>query len=388
MEKHSEGNGKDEETPQRAAAREADEEGVYHIFALFENLVGLDPTGVSTVLVRNATLWTNISALLRQGSEHYLAKSKGKTRRTEAFSQNEAYAAELLAVVVQAATSPSSLQEQREANEEEPSALAVAGTQRGGTNSLLESLSAFLRSPPQTDDETEVMQNLFDALCALLSEDLNRDEFVRLEGPELVVLLLSYAAGKHDTHKGPKHVSKRGVLLVKKSALRLLAYALGGQGAGTQRTAQAFVSAGGLKPLLALLGTVGKVCVLLSVFFTFCVSSLHGGTRMGLLANGRMRRMNAQVCRSRINLVYADAKHPLGLGTWVGHGCVCISLRVLFAHVSIHVPESKRLFNHPQRCGRRAPAFHYGRTAQPAATRKRSTYPSPRQVHRARVREH
>lgn len=237
------------EEAQRAATLEADEQAVYHIFALLENLVGFDGAGVSPVLVRNRTFWEHIEALLRQGRGHYLAKAKGKD--SEAYTQNEAYAAELLSIVVQAASAAaSSAPAGLQPADKLPGlpALAVGGCELGGTNTLLESLSPFLRATPHGDEEKEVAQNLFDALCALMSDDHNRLELAQREGADLLVLLLSEP--KHSTRK------KHGVTLLKKSALRLLSYALSGHGEGTQAMADAFISAGGLKPLFAVLAVV------------------------------------------------------------------------------------------------------------------------------------
>ncbi|XP_014878765.1 beta-catenin-like protein 1 [Poecilia latipinna] len=59
-----------------------------------------------------------------------------------------------------------------------------------GIDVLLQQLSVFKRHNPNTAEEQEMMENLFDALCSCLMLSSNRDRFLKGEGLQLMNLML------------------------------------------------------------------------------------------------------------------------------------------------------------------------------------------------------
>lgn len=50
----------------------------------------------------------------------------------------------------------------------------------------------YKRHDPQTAEEAEMMENLFDCLCSSLMVTANKDKFLRGEGLQLMNLMLRY----------------------------------------------------------------------------------------------------------------------------------------------------------------------------------------------------
>lgn len=50
----------------------------------------------------------------------------------------------------------------------------------------------FRRKDPTTGEETEFMENVFDALCSALTEPENKKLFLDSEGVDLMVLMMKY----------------------------------------------------------------------------------------------------------------------------------------------------------------------------------------------------
>lgn len=61
-----------------------------------------------------------------------------------------------------------------------------------GMDSLLVVLARYKSYDPQSDDEIEMMENLFNILCALLAEKGAKSAFLDAEGVELMLLILKY----------------------------------------------------------------------------------------------------------------------------------------------------------------------------------------------------
>lgn len=59
-----------------------------------------------------------------------------------------------------------------------------------GVDTMLQVLSAFRRRDPASADETEFMENVFDALCSALAEPEIKDLFKKAEGVDLMVLIM------------------------------------------------------------------------------------------------------------------------------------------------------------------------------------------------------
>ena len=57
-------------------------------------------------------------------------------------------------------------------------------------DSILQQLAYYKRHDPTSMEELELMENLFDVLCALLLYTPNRDLFLRAEGLQLMNLML------------------------------------------------------------------------------------------------------------------------------------------------------------------------------------------------------
>ncbi|KAE8227347.1 hypothetical protein CF319_g166 [Tilletia indica] len=187
----------------------SDLSAVYHTLSLFENLISLQPsladqagksTGLLPWLVRRIT-----------------SKSRpGKGGLGPAWDQNRYYAAELLAMLVQGAD-----------GEENRKRIGDAGA----IDELLGVISLFRKRDPVGGEETEFMENLFDALCSSLSVDANKQRFLEGEGVELMVIIM------------------REKRIARLRAIKTLDFALSGPGGS--KCCETFVEALGLKPLFS-----------------------------------------------------------------------------------------------------------------------------------------
>ena len=54
----------------------------------------------------------------------------------------------------------------------------------------MQAIAPYKNRPATSDDETEYVENLFNALCSTLMTPKNRQLFVEAEGVELMVLIL------------------------------------------------------------------------------------------------------------------------------------------------------------------------------------------------------
>jgi beta-catenin-like protein 1 len=90
------------------------------------------------------------------------------------FDPNKLYASQLLSVILQTSEN----------------AKAKLVENKDGIDFLLRALASYKRKDPETADETEHMENLFDALCASLLRKENRVIFLKDEGLELLYLML------------------------------------------------------------------------------------------------------------------------------------------------------------------------------------------------------
>ncbi|KAJ8698451.1 hypothetical protein PTI98_005159 [Pleurotus ostreatus] len=186
-------------------AEESDRQGVFHILGIFENILGFNPS-LATDLVSK----TKILAWLLKRIE------------SKQHDENRGYAAEILSILLQ----------------DNPPNRVEFGKQDGAEVSL-KVLSQYRRRDPVDADETEFMENVFDALCSALIETSVKELFLKAEGPDLMVLLM----------KEKQQARSRSI--------KCLDYAM----AGTTGTAmcEAFVDALGLKTLFsAFMGKSSK----------------------------------------------------------------------------------------------------------------------------------
>ncbi|XP_006460303.1 hypothetical protein AGABI2DRAFT_220238 [Agaricus bisporus var. bisporus H97] len=137
-------------------SEESDRQGVFHILGIFENFLGFNPE-----LSRSPALKSNLMPWL-------LNRVQAKVH-----DENRGYAAELLSILLQ-----NDMENRLEFGKND------------GVEIILKALSQFRRRDPVDPDETEFMENLFDALCSALSEAPIKRLFLDAEGPDLMVLMM------------------------------------------------------------------------------------------------------------------------------------------------------------------------------------------------------
>jgi beta-catenin-like protein 1 len=176
---------------------ESDRQGVFHILGIFENMLGFNPD-LSLILVSKTKLMTWL-----------LNRVQSKIH-----DENRGYSAELLSILLQ----------NNAVNRQDFG-------KKDGVEIALNVLSQFRRRDPVDADETEFMENLFDALCSALAEPEVKSFFLASEGVDLMLLMM------------------REKLQSKSRAIKTLDYAMSGA-AGTVICAN-FVEVLGLKTLFA-----------------------------------------------------------------------------------------------------------------------------------------
>jgi beta-catenin-like protein 1 len=181
---------------------ESDRSGVYHSFAVIENLAGQE------------------SIAEKIGQEHilmFLCKRISKLEKQ--VSQNKQYAAEVLQVLLQTST----LLRRR---------LAV---DIDGVDLFLRLLAPYRkRNPPSDSPEEEFAENVFDALTCVVDENDGKAKFVEAEGVELCLIMLKEGS------------------FSKIRALRLLDHAVGGQASAAAEVCAKLVDAAGLKTIFGI----------------------------------------------------------------------------------------------------------------------------------------
>ncbi|KAJ8655628.1 hypothetical protein O0I10_008717 [Lichtheimia ornata] len=177
---------------------EADRQGVFKILGILENLLGLDPQLAERIALKTEFLpW-----LL-------------KRIQTKGYDSNRGYASEILSIL---------LQDSRD--------IRLKLGELEGIDILLRALSSYRKKDPEDDDETEMVENFFNALCSMLNEPESKQQFLEGEGVELMVIML-----KERT-------------LARIRAMKALNYALSGE-AGRGNCLR-FVEAMGLKVLFPI----------------------------------------------------------------------------------------------------------------------------------------
>ncbi|CAE6394781.1 unnamed protein product [Rhizoctonia solani] len=184
---------------------ETDRQGVFHTLGIFENVLASRPTLAETLVSTTTIIHWLLNRIVQK--EH---------------DDNRGYAAEVLSILVQTSRS---------------NRLVLA--KEDGVDTILRALNAFRNRDPAGPDETEFMENVFDALCSSLAEPEIRERFQQAEGVDLMVLIMKENRAS------------------KSRAIKVLDYALSGPlGAANCTT---FVEAVGLKPLFsAFMGKSSK----------------------------------------------------------------------------------------------------------------------------------
>lgn len=177
---------------------ESDRQGVFHVLGIFENLLGFNPQ-LATALVSKTKIFSWLLNRI-QSKKH---------------DENRGYAAELISIILQ----------------NEPQNRLELG-KLDGVETLLKVISQYRKRDPVDPDETEFMENIFDALCSALSEPTIKKLFVEAEGLDLMILIMK------------EKVQARS------RAIKSLDYALS---RGEAYVSQAFIAALGLKTLFSVL---------------------------------------------------------------------------------------------------------------------------------------
>ncbi|KAK8770240.1 beta-catenin-like protein 1 [Amblyomma americanum] len=131
-------------------------EGVHNTLAIVENLTEFRPDLSVQAAQQGLLAWI-------------LKRLKVKMP----FEANKLYCSEILSILLQ--------------NHEENKKLLG---EIDGIDTLLQQLSYFKRHDPSSSDETEMMENLFGALCSSLMCSPNRERFLKGEGLQLMNLML------------------------------------------------------------------------------------------------------------------------------------------------------------------------------------------------------
>ncbi|XP_072223177.1 beta-catenin-like protein 1 [Leuresthes tenuis] len=131
-------------------------DGIYNTLAIIENMAEFRP-GLCTEAAQ-------------QGLMQWLLK---RIKAKMPFDANKLYCSEILAILLQNNDSTRELLGEMD-----------------GIDVLLQQLSVFKRHNPNTAEEQEMMENLFDGLCSCLMLPSNRDRFLRGEGLQLMNLML------------------------------------------------------------------------------------------------------------------------------------------------------------------------------------------------------
>ncbi|XP_058792146.1 beta-catenin-like protein 1 [Phymastichus coffea] len=150
--------------------------GVFNTLSIFENLLEIKPEICVDAGKQGLITW-----LLKR------VKVKGP------FDSNKLYATEILSILLQN-TSENKL---------------LLGD-LDGIDVLLQQLAYYKRHDPQTPEEHELMENLFNILCSSLMETVNKERFLKGEGLQLMNLMLR-----------EKKISRNG-------SLKVLDYAMNG----------------------------------------------------------------------------------------------------------------------------------------------------------------
>lgn len=135
-----------------------DKQGIFNILNIIENLISVDPFIAEKV-----------------GSETWILSWCVTRIQVRDFDSIQQYVAEILAILIQ---------------ESQANRLKFLGDT--GIDVLLVVLAKYKNCDPESDDEVEMMENLFNILCALLAEKEAKKAFLDAEGVELMLLMLKY----------------------------------------------------------------------------------------------------------------------------------------------------------------------------------------------------
>lgn len=131
-------------------------DGVHNTLAIIENLTELRPEFCQEAAEQGLLQWI-------------LKRLKAKTP----FDANKLYCSEILSILIQD-------------NKENQTLLGNLD----GIDILLQQVAAYKRHDPNSSEEQEYMENLFNCLCSALMTKVNRERFLKGEGLQLMNLML------------------------------------------------------------------------------------------------------------------------------------------------------------------------------------------------------
>lgn len=131
-------------------------EGVHNTLAIFENLSEIQPEICKEASSQGLLQW-----LIKR------LKQKGQ------FNPNKLYCSEILSILVQ-----------------DDDEIRLEFGALDGIDVLLQQLAVYKRHDPNSTEEQEYMENLFNCLCSTLMAKENRDRFLKGEGLQLMNLML------------------------------------------------------------------------------------------------------------------------------------------------------------------------------------------------------
>lgn len=130
---------------------------IYSTLSVIENLIEVKP---------------NVSELVCERTK--LMKWLLGRIKVKEFDGNKQYASEILAILLQ-----SSVANQKRLG------------QTNGVDALLQAVAMYKSKDPKSQDEEEMVENLFDCLCCLLMPLENKERFVKAEGVELMIIIMN-----------------------------------------------------------------------------------------------------------------------------------------------------------------------------------------------------
>lgn len=115
-----------------------------------------------------------------------------KRIQVEEHDENRGYAAELLSILLQSSVDNKDALAKHDGVEILLKVLSVrmlVGYSRSGNQRTQQE---YRKRNPFDADETEFMENLFDALCSALNERSIKQLFLDAEGPDLMILMIKW----------------------------------------------------------------------------------------------------------------------------------------------------------------------------------------------------
>ncbi|KAJ3346144.1 hypothetical protein HDU83_003349 [Entophlyctis luteolus] len=191
-----------------------DKQGVFDILSVVENMISVDPAATEPAVA--------VTRLIPWLLDRIAVKM---------FDSNRQYASELLAILLQSSPVPAVFAATTSSLSSSTTCRA-AFLAHNGVGILLTAIAAYRKRDPRDADEIEMMENLFDSLCAALGDAEVKKRFLEEEGIELMVIAL------------------REKKMARMRALKTLTHAM--TGPGGEECANRFIDAFGLKSLFPI----------------------------------------------------------------------------------------------------------------------------------------